>query len=58
VSWKMQISNVEKRIRKLEKELTPEQIARMYMDIIDKTFAKEISTQEARGLNSCWKSAS
>jgi hypothetical protein len=31
----------------LEKELTPEQIARMYMDIIDKTFAKEISTQEA-----------
>ena len=31
----------------LEKELTPEQIARMYMDIIDKLFAKEISTQEA-----------
>jgi hypothetical protein len=41
------ISNAARRIRMLEKELTPEQIARMYMDIIDKTFAKEISTQEA-----------
>ena len=41
------LSSVEKRIGKLEKELTPEQIARMYMDIIDKLFAKEISTQEA-----------
>ena len=38
---------MEKRIGKLEKELTPEQIARMYMDLIDKLFAKEITTEEA-----------
>ena len=49
------ISNVERRIESLEKELTPEQVARMYMDIIDKLFAKEISTQEAENQIECFK---
>ena len=40
-------SNLEKRLRKMEKNLTPEEIAKIGISIIDRAFDKEITTEEA-----------
>lgn len=40
-------SNLEKRLKKMEKNLTPEEIAKIGISIIDRAFDKEITTEEA-----------
>ena len=43
----MQNKNLKNRIRTMEKDLTGEQLARIWMDTMDKVFDKKITAEEA-----------